>query len=88
MSYGSCQAEKVLHGLGEGVTKVANTATLNNEQSDCGRRYTHYTGGQGAKIAKYAAECGNLATIMHFKNEFLSLGETQRGSLRSNTATR
>ena len=35
-----------------------------------------YTGGQGAKIAKYAAECGNLVTIRHFKNEFSSLGES------------
>ena len=37
---------------------------------------THYTGGQRAKIAKYAAECGNLGTIRHFKNEFPSLGES------------
>ena len=45
------------------MTKVANTAVLNNEQSgrDKGikRKYTHYT---SAKVAKYAAECGNLAT--------------------------
>ena len=62
------------------VTKVANAAILNNEQSDRGkgmkRKYTHYAGGQRAKIAKYAAECGNLATIRHFKNEFPSLGES------------
>ena len=62
------------------MTKVANAAVLNSEQSECGkgikRKYTHYTGGQRAKIAKYAAECGNLATIRHFKNEFPSLGES------------
>ena len=62
------------------MTKVANTAVLNKEQSGRGkgikRKYTHYTGGQRAKVAKYAAECGNLATIRHFKNEFPSLGES------------
>ena len=65
------------------MTKVANTAVLNNdiEQSDLGkgikRKYTHYTGGQGAKLAEYAAECGNLATIRYFmKNEFPSLVES------------
>ena len=42
------------------MTKKANAAVeavLNNEQSDGGkgtkRKYTHYTGGQRAKIAKY-----------------------------------
>ena len=63
MSYSRCQAVNILHGLGEAVTKVANTAVLNNEQSgrDKGikRKSTHYT---SAKVAKYAAECGNLAT--------------------------
>ena len=62
------------------MTEVANAAVLNSEQSDRGkginRKYTHYTGGQRAMIAKYAAECGNLGTIRHFKNEFPSLGES------------
>ena len=50
--------------------KVANAAVLNSEQSyrDKGK-YTHYT---GAKIAKYAAECGNLGTIRHFLGESIA----------------
>ena len=29
-----------------------------------------------AKIAKYAAECGNTATVRHFSKEFPTLGES------------
>ena len=28
------------------------------------------------KIAKHAAECGNVATVRHFKNEFSNVGES------------
>ena len=36
----------------------------------------HFTPEQRAKIAKHAAECGNVATVRHFKNEFSNLGES------------
>ena len=33
------------------------------------RNYTHFTPEDRAKIAKYAAQCGNTAAVKHFANE-------------------
>ena len=40
------------------------------------RKYTHFTPELRAKIAKYAAECANTATVRHFSKEFPKLGES------------
>ena len=56
-------------GLGEVVTKEANAAVeriLEEERNGAKgrkRKYTHFTPEQRAKIAKYAAECGNTAAV-------------------------
>lgn len=33
------------------------------------RKYTYFTPEQRAKIANYAAECGNTATVRHFSKK-------------------
>ena len=64
------------------VTKEANAAVeriLEEERSGTKgrkRKYTHFAPEQRAKIAKYAAECGNTAAIRHFRQEFPTLGES------------
>ena len=69
-------------GLGEVVTKEANAAVeriLEEERSGTKgrkRKYTHFAPEQRAKIAKYAAECGNTAAVRHFSQEFPTLGES------------
>ena len=64
------------------MTKVANAAVLNSEQSDRGKRkYTYYTDGQRTKIAKYAGIWLPSGTS---RMNFRPLVRAQRGSLRSN----
>ena len=60
-------------GLVEVITTEANAAVvqrvLEEEQNGAKgrkRKYTHFTSEQSAKITKYAAECGNTATVRHF----------------------
>ena len=56
------------------VTRDANNAVKDvleeegNRASGRKRKYTHFT--SRAKIAKYAAQCGNAATVNHFAKEF------------------
>ena len=68
-------------GLGEVVTKEANAAVERILEERSGtkgrkRKYTHFAPEQRAKIAKYAAECGNTAAVRHFSQEFPTLGES------------
>ena len=64
------------------MTREANAtveAVLSEDQSGGDKRkrkYTHFTPQQRAKIAKYAAECGNTAAVRHFNQDFPSLGES------------
>ena len=69
-------------GLGEVITNEANAAVervLEKERNGAKgrkRKYTHFTPEQRAKIAKYAAKCGNTVTVRHFRKEFPTLGES------------
>ena len=68
-------------GLGETVTKEANAAVEKvieeerNAAKGQKRKYTHFAPEQRAKIAKYAAECGDAAAVRHFSSEYQILGE-------------
>ena len=62
-------------GLGEAITEEANTAVekvLEERNGAKGRKrkYMHFTPEQRTKIARYAAECGNTATVRYFSKEF------------------
>ena len=64
------------------MTKVANPAVLNSEQSDRGKGIKRkYTDGQRTKIAKYAGIWLPSGTS---RMDFRPLVRAQRGSLRSN----
>ena len=70
-------------GLSEAVTKEANKSVEKIlEEKRGGEKvgsvsiHMHFTPEQRAKIAKHAAECGNVATVRHFKNEVSNLGES------------
>ena len=66
-------------GLGEAITKEANAAVervVEGERNDQKRKYTHFAPEQRAKIAKYAGECGNTATVRHFSKKIPTLGES------------
>ena len=58
------------------VTREANNAVKDvleeegNGGSSRKRKYTHFTPEARAKFAKYAAQCGNAATVKHFAKEF------------------
>ena len=63
-------------GLGEALTVGANAsverAFENSKTPTKGRRkrkYTQFTPELRAKIAKYAAQCGNTAAVRHFSIE-------------------
>ena len=64
------------------VTREANSAmkdVLEEEENGASGRkqkYTHFTPEARAKIAKYAAQCGNAATVKHFAKDFPTLGES------------
>ena len=47
-----------------------------NRASGRKRKYTYFTPEARAKIAKYAAQGGNAATVKHFAKEFPTLGES------------
>lgn len=50
-------------GVGEVATKI-----LEEQQDESRKRkYTHFIPEERAKIAKYAAECGNTAAVRNFK---------------------
>ena len=40
------------------------------------QKYTHLTPEARARIAKYAAQCGNAAAVKYFAKEFPTLGES------------
>ena len=76
-------------GLGEAMTREANAAVeavLSEDQSGGDkhrkRKYTHFTPQQRAKIAKYAAKCGNTAAVRHFN---LILERALSGCSRNST---
>ena len=63
------------------MTKEANTAVENvieerNAVKGQKCKYTHFTLEQRAKIAKYAAECRNAATVRHFSSDYPTLRES------------
>ena len=68
--------------LPDAIRKEVNSAVQKfleeerNEANGRKRKYTHFTPEDRAKIAKYAAQCGNTAAVKHFAKEFSSLGET------------
>ena len=68
--------------LADAVTREVNNAMekiLEEERSRASgrkRKYTHFTPEARARIAKYAAQCGNAAAVKHFAKEFPTLGET------------
>ena len=68
--------------LPDAVRKEVNSAmqkVLEEERNEANgrkRKYTHFTPEDRAKIAKYAAQCGNTAAVKHFAKEFPSLGES------------
>ena len=63
------------------VTRGANKAVekiLEEERSRGAsgrkRKHTHFTPEARARIAKYAAQCGNTTAVQHFAEEFPTLG--------------
>ena len=67
--------------LPDAVTREANNAMkkiLEEKNRASGRKgkYTHFTPEARAKIVKYAAQCGNAATVKHFAKELPTLGES------------
>ena len=66
--------DAVRRELNSAVQKVLDEER--NGASGRKRKYTHFTSEDGAKIAKYTAQCGNTAAVKHFAKEFPSVGES------------
>ena len=58
------------------VISISALEEERNGASGRKQKYTHFTPEARAKIATYAAQCGNATAVKHFTKDFPSLGES------------